>query len=177
MAAATMKREQQGEGKKAAASLIQEFEHEYTQAHLDALKSMETTRQDAWQAMYAEETKTQRDTARGIGDVLAGIAKRFVENFATEDDEKELGEQKKLAAEARIRRMTFFANTVQPIREPVDQCRKIIGNYRGKAAREEERAPLVFKGLQDALEESIKSMPGVKWDDKAGRVLVHNDPK
>lgn len=155
--------------------LITRFKEEYATAILEAEVSAQHTSTEGWQRLYANQRKAERDERRRIAQDMRNVADRLESVGLDEDGEKEIGECKKASAALRDRAYAFETQTVNPVREPVDRCDKIINEARQAARVEEERTPLVNIGLEDLMKDAIAAVRRPRWDADLGRV-VFSDP-
>lgn len=153
--------------------LITRFKDEYSAAFADVEVAADTTRTEGWARLYAHHRKSQREECRRIAAELRMVADRVEVLIPSEDEEKEIGELKKSCTTLREQNEAFEHQVIEPVREPVQRCEKIIYEAQLAAQTEEERFPLVNTGLEHLMRMEIENVPRAKWDHEHGRVIIN----
>lgn len=160
------------EGPRSNKDLITRFREEYAEALNEVRVSATHTATDGWQGLYQGFHKGNREARRGVSAELKAIAERLEVGDATESDEKDIGDIKKRVTELRAVREIFDRETVQPVREPVEKCHKVIADAKRQAESDEERAPMINIGLVDTMVMAIAEVERAAWDSDRGRVEI-----
>ncbi len=152
--------------------LVAEFEQAYGNILADAERAAETTKTDAWHAMYVsfqDRTKSESlDIAKGLDQVAAQARAMLVNTDAVDD----LAKLKKRFAELRDEIEAFRISTVNPIKLPFDRANECIIEYQGRAATEAEAGGMYAKDIEDRVADSIAAQPKIRWNEKIGSVQI-----
>lgn len=152
--------------------VVVRFQDRYAETLAAAKVSAELTLTDGWRALYHAEREADRVERKRISDRMQALA-TFVENHGSDEDtEKAIGECKKDTTTARARRDAFLAATVNPVQQPVDDCRKVCEDARQQAYRIQGDAPLLAHGVVDRMRAAIEAVPKPEWDPEHGVVLI-----
>lgn len=152
--------------------LITRFREEYATALHEADVSRQHTGTEGWQKLYAAQRKSERESRRELAGTLKRSAEQMEAIGLSEDGEKELAAVKKQSESLRERVEHFDLQAIQPVRDPVERCRKLMDEARRAARAEEERTPLVNAGLEELMKDAIAGVDKPRWDDESGRVEI-----
>ncbi len=152
--------------------LVTRFKDNYAEALGRALISETHTATEGWQKLYIDHRAAVRKARQGLAKSIQAIAELVEKGLADEVQEKEIGDLKKECAELREHEAVFMAQTIEPVRAPADECRKIISDYMQQAANDEARTPLVNSGLEDLMKVAVSSVDKVEWNVDRGQVAV-----
>lgn len=156
--------------------VVERFRDEYGQVLVEAETSATHTATEGWHRLYVGQRKNERDRRRKLAESLKSLADRMESVGLCEEEEKELAQIKKGSSDLRDAIAAFEMQTIEPVRAPVEMCRKLVTEAREAARNEEERAPLVNVGLEEVMVEAITHIHKVSWDAELGRVII-TDPQ
>ena len=108
-------------------------------------------------------------------DALAATVAVLRQRMLTEEEEKSLGELKTSLKEHRESDEAFTRQVIDPITAPMVDCNAVIEAARSTARDAERNAPLHVRGLVEAMETVIDTMPRVKFILASGRLIVGNE--
>lgn len=154
-----------------------EFEVAYDNVIADAERAAETTKTDAWHAMYQafqEDVKTRAVHIAQDLDALAGNARIIT---FTEEVVKAIGDVKKRAADLAARIQAFERSTVGPMKVPFEQANECILIYQGRAAQAAEAEGMYAADIEDKMADSIAAKPKIRWNEKVGCIQIVTAPK
>ena len=154
---------------------IRDFRERYAEALVAARVSAEHTATQGWQDLYGahrESTKKQQDS---LADSLESSVAVLRQRMLTEDEEKAIGEIKKSLTELRDADEAFQRQVIDPVTAPMIACNEVIERARAAAREAQRDAPLHVRGLVEAMETVIDTMPRIKFIVASGRLVVGND--
>lgn len=160
-------------GAKAQKDLVDEFHEEYEQAANEAEIVQEHTQTRGWQEIYATARFEERKEMNRICASLEDAAEILRHSGPGEDLEKQVQEAKKDIVAHRERRVNFERFLMAHIRRPIEKCERIIEQYRQKARRQQEEAPLHHSGLEAAMLKATKTVQVPRFDETTGVVEFH----
>lgn len=163
------------QAKAAREDVVGRFLEAYDVALEEARASAVTTETERWQRLYADHRDYLRKMYGENARALRDIADVFERGAMGEASEKELGEVKKASLALRELHMAFQTQAVAPVRKPVTDCENIISTARNIARDQEEKAPLVNRGLLEEMNNAIKTVARVRWDEERGRVVIEGE--
>jgi hypothetical protein len=170
--ATVTKQQQQQQEKPERLGLVEKFERDYAEALAAAHVSAEHTATEGWQALYREHRRQQREAARRHADSLRAYAEELQMAGSTEAMEKALNETKKALEALREAGAMFDRQTVEPVRKCVDDCDRVVRDAVSAAANEEERTPLINRGIEDEMKAAVARADRAKWDHETGIVRI-----
>lgn len=168
MAAAT---EKTAPAKKHGA-FIDRFREAYEATLATARLSAEHTATEGWQTLYSDYRKSVQARRKQLAKDMRSIADTLEKYGLDDEDEKRIGEIKKQCAELREEQAVFTAKTVNPVRDPVNECDKLIETTRYDANRAESESPLTHRGIVEIFKAELGRLSRATWDDETGRVLI-----
>lgn len=145
---------------------------EYADALHRAEISATHTATDGWQQLYTGFRLAQREARRKLADDLRQVADTIEAGNLSEDGEKRIGDLKKAAIDLRETAAVFDAKTVQPVKDPVEECRRIMADANTAAQNDEARTPLVNIGLAETMLMESRTWDVPTWDADTGRVNI-----
>ena len=155
-----------------AIDLVKEFRSAYEAILADAERSEETTKTDAWHAMYhsfAEATKKEAlDIATGL-DEVASMARAMLVNSDACDL---LAKLKKRFGELQLQINAFRASTINPIKEPFDKAAECVMDFQGRAASAANADGMFAKNIEDNMADAIAAQPKIQWNEKVGCLRI-----
>lgn len=152
--------------------LVSRFREEYEAALIDAKISADHTATEGWQRLYAAERDRQIEYRRNLAQTLRNVADRAEARGLSEEEDKEISEAKKSSADIRDRHEIFERETIDPVREAVRTCDRIIDEVKSQAYRDEHDAPLVNVGMVEIVKMEIAKHPRPRWNEDKGQVLI-----
>lgn len=152
--------------------LVAEFEDAYTAILLDAEQAAETTKTDAWHAMYQAFAEKTKNEALSIASGLDGIASECRAILVTTDTVKEFGDLKKRFAELRERIEAFKVSTIDPIKKPFDAANECIVQFQSRAASERDAGGMYAKDVEDKMADAIAAQAKIRWNEKVGSIQI-----
>ena len=150
---------------------IADFYHRYGICVEDARKAKEAIDAEAWQAIYHERVKKDRERRRSIALDIATLSQALeVEHL----DDKQLKSLSALRADAREVRTAFreFEAWVDEFTEPARRARDLIAQFTNKAQRLEDAAPLHNAGMVALMEDAIAGQPSIHWNASKGIITI-----
>lgn len=159
-------------GEKPEPKEIRDFREQYAAALQHAHVSEEHTATQGWQDLYAANRDKIRKAQDALCDGLETLVNVLRQRLLAEDEEKNLGELKKSLGSLRESDEAFQRNVIEPIIAPMDECNTVIQTARSAARESERNAPLHTRGLSEAMETVIDTMPRVKFIVASGRLVV-----
>ena len=154
---------------------IRDFRERYAEALTHARVSAEHTATQGWQDLYGAQREHTRKMQDSACDSLAAHVATLRQRMLTEDEEKSLGDIKKTLTELRTADETFQRQVIDPITSPMVECTTVIEQARSAAREAQRDAPLHVRGLVEAMETVIDTMPRVKFIIASGRLIVGNE--
>lgn len=151
---------------------VQRFREAYERALNEARVSEEHTATAGWRALYATRATEFKAERRRIGAALKDLGRKMEDVGLEEEEEKWMGELKKGSLALREAMAAFDRQTVEPVRQPVYDCDRVISDAVSLAEREERDNPLLNAGLSKAVREATQSVPRPRWDGRAGVVTI-----
>ena len=152
--------------------LIARFRDRYDELLQQAEVGKQHTDTEGWQSLYRDHFAASKVARRGEAIGLRSIADRLETYGLDEEGEKELAAIKKWSAEHRVAETVFEEQTVEPVRNIAEACRKCIFDFAQTAERDQDAAPLINSGLAKAMKSAIAEVPKVAWDAESGRVTI-----
>ena len=154
---------------------IRDFRERYAEALVAARISAEHTATQGWQDLYGahrEETKKHQDA---LADLLETSVATLRQRMLSEEEEKTIGETKKALTELRAADEAFQRQVIDPVTSPMIACNEVIECARAAAREAQRDAPLHVRGLVEAMETVIDTMPRIKFIVASGRLVVGNE--
>lgn len=152
--------------------LVAEFEVAYANIIANAEQAAETTRTDAWHAMYLSFQERAKDEALDIASGLDGLASTARAMIVNKDAVDLFGKLKKRFTELNDRIEAFRESTVKPIRSPFDKANECILMFQGRAAAQKDAGGMYDKDIEDRVAESIAAQPKIRWNENIGALQV-----
>lgn len=153
-------------------SIVTPFLKEYADALEACRKAAQQTSTAQWQETYAAYTRQTREARESIAKTLRMLADRLDVTHLGEELEKELTSSKKGAEYLRERDTTWQSTTIAPLKEPVDRANALVENVIRQARLDEDRNPLIAKGLAARVRERVDRLARATWDDTAGTIEI-----
>lgn len=122
--------------------------------------------------LYQNHRDTIRDRRRQQAKMLKAWASALEDRTLDEEDEKAIGEIKKVIKQIRDDDTAFDAMTVGPVREPVQTCEAIRRDAINEARRDESEAPMLHIGLVEKMRDEISRVQIPVWNIETGRVEI-----
>jgi hypothetical protein len=151
---------------------IAKFRRDYADAMTHAQISAEHTATEGWMNLYGSHQESVGKARKDLSDRLNKILEPLRLRHLTEDEEKELAEIKKEAVSLREDDEAFQRQTVSPVIAPMLECNAVIESARSAARAAEREFGLGNKGLSEAMETVIETMPRVRFLTSSGRLMV-----
>jgi hypothetical protein len=142
---------------------VQSFRRKYAKALESAYVSQAHTDTEGWQNLYALYRKDVEKVRKDLAERLAGFARSLSMHVLDEDDEKAIKDIVKEHGALCVKINSFTLDVIEPIRECVYECRKIIDEGRREAREAEASAPLHSRGLLVAMDEAINGVVKVNF--------------
>lgn len=153
---------------------VVDFLKEYSVALDRAKISEEHTATQGWQDLYGERIEVERKQRDRLSDRLQGFAETIRQRLFDEDEEKAIADLKKQATELRELETYWRAQIVDPIIAPLHECARVIEMYRSLVRNAVASSPLHTRGLLQAMDDAIESVPKVRFMTASGRMIVDN---
>lgn len=154
---------------------IAKFRRDYEEALVNARVSAEHTATDGWRNLYGNHVEHVQKSRKTISDRPSAILDPMRLRHLTEDEEKDLGEIKKEAVSIREYDEMFTRQTIEPVTAPLQECASVIERARSSAQAAVREYGLGNRGLVEAMETVIDTMPRVKFMTASGRLIVGAD--
>lgn len=144
---------------------IVKFRRDYEDSLVHASVSAEHTATEGWRNLYGSHqeniTKGRKDLSDRLNRVLEPLRLRHLTS-----------EIKKAVVSLREDDQAFHRQTVSPVIAPMVECNAVIESARASARAAEREFGLGNKGLSEAMETVIDTMPRVKFLTASGRLVV-----
>lgn len=159
-----------GGGRKGPADPVEDFTRRYPALLSVAESARETTLTDAWTNLYKFERKKDADGRAELAATLIQHAEQIRDHGSDEEIEKAIGKCKAMALELRERKAHFEATTVQPIKDPVEACMKLIADAQQEARELADN--LHHVGIQQRMKNAIDAVAKPRFDEEDGRINI-----
>lgn len=154
---------------------IRDFRERYEEAISHARVSAEFTGTQGWQDLYADRVESTRKDRETQCDILSACVESLRQRLLTESEEKCVKDAAKALGDVRAADDTFQRQVIDPIIAPMVECNAVIESARATARNAQREAPLHVRGLVEAMETVIDTMPRVKFIVASGRLVVGNE--
>lgn len=154
---------------------IRDFRERYAEALVAARISAEHTATQGWQDLYGAHRETTKKRQDDLADSLQSTMEVLRQRMLTEDEEKALADIKKSLTELRTADEAFQRQVIDPVTSPMIACNEVIERARAAAREAQRDAPLHVRGLVEAMETVIDTMPRIKFIVASGKLVVGNE--
>jgi hypothetical protein len=151
---------------------ITRFKDDYFVALADAHVSAEHTATEGWKRLFNQHRDENRKARADVSSRLHELADTLEGYGLSTEDEKEIGNLKNSVVALRESDEVFEKQTIQPVRDPVEMCDRVINEAMVSARREENLAPLHNSGLEELMRMAVASVARPRWDNEVGVVVV-----
>ena len=152
--------------------IVTMFRDHYLEAVTMAERSAALTATAGWQQLYADAVKARQHRMAEIADGMDALAGEVRKGLPDDDQQRNMADLRKQLIEVREDWEHFDRSTIAPVRQPwVDSC-DLIRDALDKAGWAERQAPLVCRGLVEAVKEALADLPVITWNANDGTMTV-----
>jgi hypothetical protein len=151
---------------------IAEYQQKYSIDLERARQGAITTATAGWAANYAAQTGGHASFIRAALKDIVDVCEQVKTFGESADFEDAIKKAVKRLTEEREGHAAWLNRAVQPYKSPVDACDILRQQAVNAAKDEEQRAPLISRGLVSAVEMLVAEWPVPTWNDETGAVTI-----